>query len=314
MLPDKIEFLPEGNVIFSKDGVAIKGFVPNSGAMMKSGDLIEITRHNGSDTLVINWRKITTLIGKNGPVGIPASKAAFYELLFSDFFLEAPTALPTGAATAAKQDQIISYLKDVSTKAKQDSMITLLQGVSTKAKQDSMLLLLADAATKAKQDEIILQNTDIIALLSGANRSTTPMSINTDAAVVGTEYMLRTIKATSAVRIVLKDFFSTITGVNTGYVNLYKNATIDDAGAIVYTPVSGSTKLEEGAISAGSPTSQIITGPGEFVWGTGVPVSGSNAQKINLIIDLEANDVLIFAINPTVILTIASMVQTLLEV
>ncbi len=280
MFANKIEYIA-GNTVFSYNDTTIKAFVQSTGAQIKGGDLIEITRHNGSDTLVINWRKITSITGKSGSLAIPATKALFYEMLFAEFFVAPAASLPTGAATEAKQDDIIA--------------------------------LLETAATEAKQDDIILQNTDIIALLSGANRTTAPMAMNTDAAVVGTEYMLLTIRAIAAGRIVLKDFFSTIGGINTGYINLYKNADIVDDTLITYAALNGSSNLEIGSISAGSPTPQVITA-GSFIWGTGAPVGGSNSQKINLILDLAAADVLVFAINPTAILTVASMIQTLYEV
>ena len=86
------------------------------------------------------------------------------------------SALPSGAATEAKQDDIITALGLQATVAKQDDIITALAGISQESKQDDIITALAGISQESKQDDIItalgLQATvakqdDIITALAG---------------------------------------------------------------------------------------------------------------------------------------------------
>lgn len=126
-IPNKIQFLA-GNTLFinvDNQGVetTLKGFVANSGATIADGNFITIARQNGSDSLNVDWSKITTIIGKSGPIAKPTSKAAFYKMLFEEFLVLSALspALPANASTESKQDDIITN---------QNTIIDLLDGPS----------------------------------------------------------------------------------------------------------------------------------------------------------------------------------------
>lgn len=279
----KLEYLASGNTllsIVSTDGgteTPVKGFFPNSGATMSTGNEIVLSRQNGSDSYSIYWNQVTTIIGLSGPLALPTSKTAFYKLLFTEFFV-APGG---GDASSLNQEIII---------ANQQTMIT-------------------------KQNELITEQQTSNEFLIGGNRMTRRMTAPVQASVPGTMFMMRTVRAKEAVSVILKDLNVLSTTNDKSFICVYVNPMISSPELISYVDMTESTKLEEGAISAGNPTPQVITPmTGTYKYGMTVPNNDSALHsKLNIPISLQAGDVLCWTVTPNTLNLDIYMFQSLLE-
>lgn len=259
MLVNKIERLSSGNVLLSfvdNEGIEtpIKAFFPDSGAKMMEGNLIKIARQNGSDFRTFAFNKVDILIGKSGVLAKPTTKAAFYKLLFTEFFL------PFGGGSEATDVNITGNTTDFSNATLQQCIIDFLQG---------------------------------------ASNSTTQMPTPTQAQTTGTEYMMRTIKALAPVTLILKDLSLQSQTLDAAYVHVWKNANIDNDAGIIYTPIPGTDLLEEGTIEITNPTPQTRIDGGE--WQLGLTIDSRDSlflPKLNKMIELEENDILLWSVIP----------------